>query len=100
MRFLRPTLRIRMALLYGGLVLLVGVSLLFISMLLLDRSIARLPLFNTRGDLVITDGTGSTQKVVPSELGTQARHDSRDYLLHTGLIYFGIIVVIGASGGW
>ncbi len=31
-----------MALLYGGLVLLVGVSLLFISLLLLDRSIAQL----------------------------------------------------------
>ena len=42
----------------------------------------------------------STQPVNPGELGTQARHDSRDYLLHTGLIYFGIIVVIGASGGY
>ncbi len=100
MRFLRPTLRIRMALLYGGLVLLVGVSLLFISMVLLDRSIGRLPFFNTRGNVTITDSTGSSTRVIPGELGTEARHDSRDYLLHTGLIYFGIIVVIGASGGY
>ena len=55
MRFLRPTLRIRMALLYGGLVLLVGVSLLFTSMVLLDRSIARLPVFRTQGEVTITD---------------------------------------------
>jgi hypothetical protein len=89
-----------MALLYGGLVLLVGVSLLFTSMVLLDRSIARLPFFNTRGEVTITDSTGATTTVKPAELGTQARHDSRDYLLHTGLIYFGVIMVIGASGGY
>ena len=100
MRFLRPTLRIRMALLYGGLVLLVGVSLLFTSMVLLDRSIARLPLFRTQGDVTITDSTGAAQHVNPVQLGEQARHSSRDYLLHTGLIYFGIIVIIGASGGY
>jgi signal transduction histidine kinase len=99
-RLLRPALRIRMALLYGGLVLLVGVSLLFISMVLLDRSVGRLPFFNTRGDVIITDSTGSSTRVEPAELGAQARHDSRDYLLHTGLIYFGIIVAIGASGGY
>jgi signal transduction histidine kinase len=99
-RLLRPTLRIRMALLYGGLVLLVGVSLLFTSMVLLDRSIARLPFFNTRGEVSITDSTGKSQSVNPAQLSAQARHDSRDYLLHTGLIYFGIIVIIGASGGY
>lgn len=100
MRLLRPTLRIRMALLYGGLVLLVGVSLLFTSMVLLDRSISGLPFFNTHGDVKITDSTGSTTDVDPAQLGQQARQDSRDYLLHTGLIYFGFIVVIGAAGGY
>jgi signal transduction histidine kinase len=99
-RFFRQTLRIRMALLYGGLVLLVGVALLFTTMVLLDRSIARIPFFNTKGEVIFTDSTGSTPPVEPSALGAQARHDSRDYLLHTGLIYFGIIVVIGAAGGY
>ena len=89
-----------MALLYGGLVLLVGVSLLFTSMVLLDRSIARLPFFNTKGDVTITDSTGSVTHVKPAQLGTQARNDSRDYLLHTGLIYFAVIVIVGASGGY
>ena len=89
-----------MALLYGGLVLLVGVALLFTSMVLMDRSIARLPFFNTKGTVTITDSTGTTQKVDPSHLGAQARNDSRDYLLHTGLIYFAVIVIIGAAGGY
>src|SRR3954447_9808980 len=89
-----------MALLYGGLVLLVGVSLLFVSMILLDRSIARLPIFDTRGDVTITDATGATTTRNATDLGNQARRDSRDYLLHTGLVYFGIIMVVGASGGY
>ena len=50
-RFFRPTLRVRMALLYGGLVLLVGVSLLFTCVILLDRAIAHLPLYNTHGQV-------------------------------------------------
>ena len=99
MRLFRPTLRIRMALLYGGLVLLVGVSLLFTSIVLLDRSIAKLPFFNTVGQVTITDGK-STRAVNPEQLGQQARDASVNYLLHTGLIYFGIIVVIGATGGY
>ncbi len=40
MRFFRPTLRVRMALLYGGLVLLVGISLLFTCVILIDNSIS------------------------------------------------------------
>jgi signal transduction histidine kinase len=89
-----------MALLYGGLVLLVGVSLLFTSIVLLDRSIARLPFFNTVGKVTLTDQAGHVKSVDPSALGRQARQTSVDYLLHTGLIYFGIIVVIGTTGGY
>jgi hypothetical protein len=89
-----------MALLYGGLVLLVGVSLLFTSIVLLNRSIARLPFFNTVGRVTLTDQAGHTQQINPSALGRQASKTSVDYLLHTGLIYFGIIVVIGTTGGY
>lgn len=100
MRLLRPTLRIRMALLYGGLVLLVGASLLVASIVLMDRAITRLAFFNKQGTVTITDNSGGTQTVSPSALGTQARHQTRDYLLHTGLIYFAVIVIIGAAGGY
>jgi signal transduction histidine kinase len=89
-----------MALLYGGLVLLVGVSLLFTSLVLLDHALASLPLFRTRGSITITDSSGQRFSVDVKDVSNQARHISRDYLLHTGLVYFAIIVVIGASGGY
>jgi DNA-binding response OmpR family regulator len=54
-RIFRPTLRIRMALLYGGLVLLVGVSLLVLALLLLDRAVGNLGIFaNGQGTATIT----------------------------------------------
>jgi signal transduction histidine kinase len=89
-----------MALLYGGLVLLVGVSLLFTSIVLLNRSISRLPFFNTLGRVTLTDQSGRIQQIDPGAIGRDARNQSVDYLLHTGLIYFGIIVVIGTTGGY
>ena len=55
MRFLRPTLRLRMALLYGGLVLLVGVSLLFTSIVILNNSISKA--FNDAAKANPTNGT-------------------------------------------
>jgi signal transduction histidine kinase len=99
-RLFRPTLRIRMALLYGGLVLFVGVSLLLTSVILLDRTIARLPFFNTHGKVTLRDQSGAVKTVDPGLLGRQTRDSSVSYLLHTGLIYFGIVVVIGTTGGY
>jgi signal transduction histidine kinase len=101
MRLFRPTLRIRMALLYGGLVLLVGTSLLLTSLVLLDRSLLRIPIFDgSQGTITITDQSGVTRSFNASSVADQARSVSRDYLLHTGLVYFAIIVVIGACGGY
>jgi signal transduction histidine kinase len=100
-RFFRPTLRVRMALLYGGLVLLVGVSLMFTCVILLNNSIAQLPLYNSDGPVRYYD-TPTHQKTI-SDLDT-ATHDAQSkaisYLLHTGLLYFGIIVIIGTTGGY
>lgn len=103
MRLFRPTLRIRMALLYGLLVLFVGVSLLITSIVLLNRAIAQLPIYQnaSKGKIKVTDQTGH---VVfggdPGKLVRDAQSKGIDYLLNNGLIYFGIIVVIGATGGY
>ncbi len=89
-----------MALLYGGLVLLVGVSLLFTAAVLVDQSIAQLSFFRYQGDL--TGHLPSGQQVVLNTASArqEARSSARSYLLTTGLIYFGVIVVIGAAGGY
>ena len=90
-----------MALLYGGLVLLVGISLLFTAIVLLDRSISHVSIFNdSRGLLSYVDGDGKKTHVIPSDLGNSVHSTVQKYLLTTGLIFFGIVVVVGAVGGY
>ncbi len=95
MRFFRPTLRMRMALLYGGLVVLVGGSLLIICVILVDRAIAQLPGYDT--NRVLKDPV--TGKTVTLDV-TNAQEHATSYLLRTGLVFFAIIVVIGTLGGY
>ena len=90
-----------MALLYGGLVLLVGVSLLVLALLLLDRAVGNLGIFaNGQGTVKITSGGQTIYSGPSGALVAQARQDARDYVLHTGLIFFVLVVVIGALGGY
>jgi signal transduction histidine kinase len=96
-RFFRPTLRARMALLYGGLVLLIGVSLLFTCVILLQHAIVAPKIGVGRGT-VITDLQGRPTDL--QELTNRQRDDAIRYLLKTGILYFGIIVVIGTTGGY
>ncbi|HEY2042700.1 MAG TPA: ATP-binding protein [Jatrophihabitans sp.] len=99
---MQPTLRIRMALLYGALVLLIGAALLLTSYLLLDRALIRAQPANIPpGNVVFTDqGTGNRLVWNPSNTLATARHDSLNYLLNNGLLYFGVIVLIGSIGGY
>jgi signal transduction histidine kinase len=100
-RLVQPTLRIRMALLYGALVLLIGAALLLTSYILLDRALKRTtnPLFPT-GEVTFT-GTDGRQHTYNEVLAQNIiRHNSLTYLLNNGLLYFGIIVLIGSIGGY
>jgi signal transduction histidine kinase len=85
-----------MALLYGGLVLLVGVSLLFTCVILLDRAIQRIPLYNNK--VAVYDVHG--KRLSLEDASSKAQRDAVHYLLSTGLVYFAIIVVIGTTGGY
>ena len=87
MRLFRPTLRLRMALLYGGLVLLVGISLLLTARLLLSSSISHVKV-------------DSVNQVRAADIRAQLNTSAGNYLLKAGLIYFAIIVVIGTVGGY
>ena len=100
MRWLQPTLRLRMAFLYGGLVLLVGASLLFTAAMLLDRAISSLPLLNGEAQVGTVGDDGRLTVIDGTDLGEQAREQARQNLLSAGVVYFGIVVVIGAAGGY
>ena len=101
MRFFRPTLRLRMALLYGGLVLLVGLSLLLTAILIIKHSIGHVQFFSGKGTLYWDDGSGAGQIVVtPQMVASQAQQSAVTWMRGTALIYFGIVVVIGTTGGY
>jgi len=99
-RFFRPTLRVRMALLYGGLVLLVGVSLLFTCVILINRAIGQAPLYDLRGGARIVDTNGTTIPFDVQKATNQAQDSAVHYLFTTGSLYFAVIVVIAATGGY
>ena len=72
MSLFRPTLRVRMALLYGALVVLVGIALLATSYILIGQSVGNAP----QRDAILQT------------------------FIQQGLIFFAIIVVIGTVGGY
>jgi signal transduction histidine kinase len=89
-----------MALLYGGLVLLVGVSLLFTCVILIDRAIARVPFYRPQNGAHLV---GADNKPIAFDFDhatSNAQDTAVHYLYTTGSLYFAIIVVIGATGGY
>ena len=101
MRLVQPSLRIRMALLYGALVLLIGAALLATSYILLDRALSQIALPPNPGDVTIIDNATKAQTTWnPSQARSVMRSDALHYLLNNGLLYFGVIVLIGSIGGY
>ncbi|SHG73153.1 hypothetical protein SAMN05443575_2648 [Jatrophihabitans endophyticus] len=100
MRFFRPTLRLRMALLYGGLIFLVGISLLFTCAILINNAISDLPVYNSNQPVYTRDPDGAYRQIPIQQAGQVAQDRALTYLLHSGLLYFAIIVVIGTTGGY
>jgi signal transduction histidine kinase len=84
-----------MAVLYGALVLLIGAALLTTSYLLLARSLSQCATVQFH-----ENGKPALYQVETCDLMPQIRHQALHYLINNGLLYFGIIVLIGALGGY
>jgi signal transduction histidine kinase len=89
-----------MALLFGGLVLLIAVSILATAYLLVDHSITGVAIFNGRGNVTFTDSAGRVHSIRGNNLGVTTQHEAEAYLIKVGLLFFGVIVVIGTVGGY
>ena len=100
MRFFRPTLRVRMALLYGGLVLLVGVSLLFTCVILIGRAFNQAPIYDFKNGAHVVDSNGDPLPFDANSATDKAKDSAIHYLFTTGSLYFAVIVVIAATGGY
>ena len=90
-----------MALLYGTLVLLIGAALMATSYILLDRALGqnRLPA-NIQDPATFKGADGKLYSYNPAKDQIAVRHDALSYLLNNGLLYFGVIVLIGSIGGY
>ena len=90
-----------MALLYGTLVLLIGAALMATSYILLDRALGqnRLPA-NIQDPATFKGADGKLYSFNPAKDQMAVRHDALSYLLNNGLLYFGVIVLIGSIGGY
>ncbi len=89
-----------MALLYGGLVLLVGVSVLITAIVLVRQAIRSQGFFHDNVSGEVISRSGVKHSFVPGDISSNVATDAVRNLLHSGLIYFGIVVVVGATGGY
>jgi signal transduction histidine kinase len=94
------TLRLRLTLLYGGLLVLVAAGLLAGAAVLLDDAIRRLPQLAPGTTVAVRTADGRLGTVTSDQLQRAARDSARDRLLHTGLTAFGGTVVVGLLAGW
>jgi signal transduction histidine kinase len=100
-KLIRPTLRIRMALLYGGLVLLVGVALVLICVILVNASIPNTGIYqHLQGTVTVQDSSGQVYHGSAADLIGQRRQDLRWYVIKNGAVYFAIVVIVATLGAY
>jgi signal transduction histidine kinase len=96
----RSTLRLRLTLLYGGLLAVVGLTLLGTAAVVLDRAIEHIPQFPPGQRLVLRDDAGRTVTMESGDYARVVRDQARGELLHAGALAFGVVVLVGAAAGF
>lgn len=100
MKLLRPTLRLRLTLLYSGLLIGVGVVMLLTSYLLLRQALDNGPQFS-RGFLVqVGYADGRIRLVDARAAQMQLQAQAQDSLLRRGLLALGLVGLAGTAGGY
>jgi len=97
---LRPTLRLRLTLLYGGLLVVVSAGLLAASAVLLDDAVRHLPAFAPGTTVTVRTADGQLGTVDSGELERAARDSARHRMLTAGLAVFGAAAVVGLGAAW
>ncbi|HSV66783.1 MAG TPA: ATP-binding protein [Mycobacteriales bacterium] len=97
---MRLTLRLRLTVLYGGLLVVVAGALLATAAALLDDTVAKLPQLAPGTTVQLRTADGQLGTVTGEELRQAARDSARDRLLHTGALAFGAVAAVGLLAGW
>jgi len=96
----RSTLRLRLTLLYGGLLTVVGLTLLGTAAVVLDRAIQHIPQFPAGQTLVLRDSAGGVVTIGSGDYTRLVRDQARSELLHAGALAFGVVVLVGVAAGF
>lgn len=100
MNFLRPTLRLRLTLIYSGLLIGVGVVMLLTSYLLLRQALNNGPQFRPGVLVQVEYVDGHIRFIDARAAQMQMQQDAQETLLRRGLLALGIVVIGGTAGGY
>ena len=90
------TLRLRLTLLYGGLLAVVAATLLGTAVIVLDRALRSLPQFPPGVRLVFSDGTS----VTAAQFAEVVRDSARGELLRSAGLVFAVTAVVGVAAAY
>ena len=90
------TLRLRLTLLYGGLLAVVAATLLGTAVVVLDRALRSLPQFPPGVTLVFSDGTS----VSAAQFAALVRASARTELLRSAGLVFAVTAVVGVGAAY
>jgi signal transduction histidine kinase len=96
----RSTLRLRLTLLYAGLLCVVGLTLLGTAAVVLDRTIRHVPQFPPGQSLVLRDASGRVLTIGSGDYLRVVRDQARGELLHTGALAFAVVVLVAVAAGF
>jgi len=90
------SLRLRLTLLYGGLLAVVTATLLGTAVIVLDRALESLPQFPPGVRLVFSDGSSVTS----AQFAEAVRDSARGQLLRSAGLVFGVTVLVGVAAAY
>jgi signal transduction histidine kinase len=90
------TLRLRLTLLYGGLLAVVAATLLGVALIVLDRALRSLPRFPSGVRLEFGDGTSLTSE----QFSDLVRDSARGELLRSAGLVFAVVAVVGVVAAY
>jgi signal transduction histidine kinase len=101
-RWRRPrlTLRLRLTLLFGGLLVVAGLTLLGTAAVVLDRTMRTVPQFPPGQTLNVQDRAGHLRKVDSADFARLLRDQARSDLLTAGGAAFGVVILVGLGAGY
>jgi hypothetical protein len=86
--------------LYGGLLCVVGLTLLGTAAVVLDRTVRHVPQFPPGQNLVLRDSAGRVVTIGSGDYLRLVRDQARGELLHAGALAFGVVVLVGVAAGF